>query len=55
MRYGKYHLGVEYELTVSRLCTETPRAGDRVLEEGDKKLLALAHKLGSLFFLPCVR
>jgi hypothetical protein len=29
------------------LCTETPRAGDRVLEEGDKKLLALAHKLGT--------
>lgn len=32
---------------VFRLCTETPRAGGRVLEEGDKKLLALAHELGS--------
>ncbi|KAI9464867.1 hypothetical protein HD554DRAFT_2174933 [Boletus coccyginus] len=27
------------------LCTETPRAGGRVLEEGDKKLMALAHEL----------
>ena len=38
------------EFSVSRLCTETPRAGGRVLEEGDKKLLALAHELQSLFF-----
>ncbi|KAI9571840.1 hypothetical protein HD554DRAFT_2299923 [Boletus coccyginus] len=29
------------------LCTETPRAGGRVLEEGDKKLMALAHKLST--------
>ncbi|KAF8432216.1 hypothetical protein L210DRAFT_3487120 [Boletus edulis BED1] len=29
------------------LCTETPRAGGRVLEEGEKKLLALAYKLGT--------
>ena len=38
------------EFSVPRLCTETPRAGGRVLEEGDKKLLALAHELQSLFF-----
>ncbi|KAF8432208.1 hypothetical protein L210DRAFT_3558661, partial [Boletus edulis BED1] len=29
------------------LCTETPRAGRRVLEGGEKKLLALAYKLGT--------
>lgn len=27
------------------LCTETPRAGGRVFEEGDKKFLVLAHQL----------
>ncbi|KAI9459554.1 hypothetical protein HD554DRAFT_2081784 [Boletus coccyginus] len=32
-------------LHVIWLCTETPRTGGRVLEEGDKKLMALAHKL----------
>ena len=38
-------------LTLPRLCIETPRAGGRVLEEGDEKLLALAHELQSLFFI----
>jgi hypothetical protein len=33
----------------SRLCVETPRAGGRVVEEGDVKLLRLASQLESAF------
>ncbi|KAF8552617.1 hypothetical protein OG21DRAFT_103128 [Imleria badia] len=42
-RRNKKHL--KDRLHAIWLCTETPRAGGRVLEEGDKKLLALAHEL----------
>lgn len=52
MQYGKsLFQDLFAELTVRRLCVETPRAGGRVLEEGDKKLLQLTHELQSLFFL----
>ena len=45
----RHHFDVfDPKFTLSRLCTETPRAGGRVLEEGDKELLALAHELESL-------
>jgi hypothetical protein len=37
------------ELTVIRLCTETPRAGGRVFETGDEKLLQLAYRTQSAF------
>jgi hypothetical protein len=33
----------------TRLCAETPRAGGRVVEEGDVKLLQLVHELQSAF------
>jgi len=33
--------------TVIRLCTETPTAGGRVFEAGDKKLLQLVHTSGT--------
>ena len=48
MQYGKSSFrGVFFRVHCPRLCIETPRAGGRVLEEGDKKLLALAHELQS--------
>jgi hypothetical protein len=37
------------ELTVPRLCTDTPTAGGRVLETGDEKLLQLARQAKSTF------
>jgi len=41
-------------LTDTRLCTETPRAGGRIFEAGDEKLLQLAHRTQSTF-LPTAR
>jgi hypothetical protein len=37
------------KLTVTRLCTRAPTAGGRVLENGDERLLELAHKTNSAF------
>ena len=37
------------KLTVTRLCTRAPTAGGRVLEDGDERLLELAHKTNSAF------
>ena len=37
------------ELTAIRLCTETPRAGGRIVERGDENLLRLADETGSAF------
>ena len=46
-----HHLEVFYStFTVYRLCVQIPHAGGRVWEDGDKKLLALARDLESLFF-----
>jgi hypothetical protein len=37
------------DLTAIRLCIETPRAGRRVFETGDEKLLQLAYQTQSTF------
>jgi hypothetical protein len=37
------------ELTATRLCVETPRAGWRIFETGDERLLQLAQKIQSAF------
>ena len=36
------------KLTVTRLCTQAPKAGARVFETGDEELLRLAHETKSL-------
>ncbi len=36
-------------LSNARLCTQTPTAGARVFEEGDKKLLKLVHAAKSKY------
>jgi hypothetical protein len=43
------------ELTATRLCTETPRAGGRVFETGDEILLQLARDTDSAFLTPVAR
>ncbi|KAF8556749.1 hypothetical protein OG21DRAFT_1482810 [Imleria badia] len=46
MQYGKSPFQcIDPQFTIFRLCTEAPRAGGRVLEEGDQRFLALAHEL----------
>jgi hypothetical protein len=42
------------ELTVIRLCTETPRAGERIFEVGDENLLQLAYETQSTFLATTV-
>ena len=42
------------ELTATRLCTQAPKAGGRIFETGDEKLLQLAHETQSAFFTTTV-
>src|SRR6267142_1808590 len=41
---------LQVELTVSRLCTDTPTAKGRIFETGDENLLRLAHETQSASF-----
>ena len=40
------------KLTATRLCAEMPRAGGRIFEAGDEKLLKVAHDTNSAFHVP---